>query len=119
MQELCEQIAPSSALPAHSSRSGNNTFGISSTKELATVIYQALQGDSVFIFQPTSPWGRKFPVRDLAYRKAKILHRDISVENIMISEADDQGNRTSLLVDWDMAKSQDDQSPSAQRRTGT
>ena len=42
------------------------------------------------------------PAHWLAYTLAKILHGDISVQNIMI---DDEGN--GMLIDWDFSKSVD------------
>lgn len=75
----------------------------SSTRELMTIMYQALQAHA------------------LAYTKAQVLHRDITGRNIMISELDGEGNRTALLssVDWGMARFRDGKSPSASRKTGT
>ena len=38
-----------------------------------------------------------------AYNKARILHRDISARNILISD-----NGTGILIDWDLSKKVED-----------
>uniref|UniRef100_A0A0W0FD64 Fungal-type protein kinase domain-containing protein n=1 Tax=Moniliophthora roreri TaxID=221103 RepID=A0A0W0FD64_MONRR len=50
----------------------------------------------------------------VAYEKAKILHRDISVGNILIMDGG-QG----LLIDWEFSKPLDSSAPRTLERTGT
>ncbi|GJJ12264.1 hypothetical protein Clacol_006505 [Clathrus columnatus] len=71
-----------------------------STRELVSVIHQALQA------------------HQNAY-DAGVLHRDISVGNIMIHESESGGERKALLIDWDMAKFKDNNAAGTMERTGT
>ncbi|EIW76703.1 hypothetical protein CONPUDRAFT_130045 [Coniophora puteana RWD-64-598 SS2] len=56
-----------------------------------------------------------FKAHHQAVKKARILHRDISVGNIIIDKATGDG----YLIDWEMAKSIDDEAPRTHERTGT
>ncbi|KAF9262618.1 hypothetical protein L218DRAFT_394084 [Marasmius fiardii PR-910] len=49
-----------------------------------------------------------------AYEKARILHRDISIGNIVILP-----DGTGRLIDWDLCKSLDDKTPRQGQRIGT
>ncbi|GJJ12210.1 hypothetical protein Clacol_006451 [Clathrus columnatus] len=69
-----------------------------STRELVSVIHQALQA------------------HQNAY-DAGVLHRDISVGNIIIRESESGGEREALLIDWDMAKFKDDNAAGTMERT--
>ncbi|GJJ09952.1 hypothetical protein Clacol_004176 [Clathrus columnatus] len=75
---------------------GSELLTFTSTRELVSVIYDALQAHKA------------------AYEDARVLHRDISVGNILIGP-----NRRGLLVDWDFSKDVDDNTASASERTGT
>ncbi|KAI6113749.1 hypothetical protein EDD16DRAFT_1122776 [Pisolithus croceorrhizus] len=70
------------------------------TKELALVVLHAMEAH----------WE--------AYKKAKVLHRDVSVNNILIN-----GNGEGVLIDWELAMFLDDNSDSdiikRHDRTGT
>ncbi|EEB99141.1 hypothetical protein MPER_01234, partial [Moniliophthora perniciosa FA553] len=52
-----------------------------------------------------------------AFKKAKVLHRDINVGNVLISEDGTEG----LLIDWDFSKpiTTDTETPRQPERTGT
>jgi serine/threonine protein kinase len=55
------------------------------------------------IFLPVCSALLSFPLAHTeAFEKAKILHRDISVGNVIISD------RGGLLIDWDLAKDVED-----------
>ncbi|KAI0030624.1 hypothetical protein K488DRAFT_24944, partial [Vararia minispora EC-137] len=77
---------------------GRPIFTFHSTRELVTVLYHALQA------------------HDAAVQRARILHRDISDNNIMI---DKDGN--GMLIDWDLCSWLDAKHSELQRRsiTGT
>ncbi|KAJ3559565.1 hypothetical protein NM688_g266 [Phlebia brevispora] len=60
-----------------------------SSLEMIIIVYDALRGHNE------------------AYEKAGILHRDISVNNILINIDPPKDQRTGFLVDWDLCKSKD------------
>uniref|UniRef100_A0A0W0F2R1 Fungal-type protein kinase domain-containing protein n=1 Tax=Moniliophthora roreri TaxID=221103 RepID=A0A0W0F2R1_MONRR len=74
---------------------GRNLWDFKTTLELVKAIRDAVQAH-----------------KD-ALEKAKILHQDISVGNILIT---DEGG---MLIDWDFSKHENDQRPRAPVRTGT
>ncbi|KAI0066746.1 hypothetical protein BV25DRAFT_1820814 [Artomyces pyxidatus] len=52
----------------------------------------------------------------IAFSKAKVLHRDISTGNVLLTEDGSEG----LLIDWDLCKIiEDEQAPRQEWRTGT
>ena len=82
---------------------GHDLTSFRMTKELVETLADALQGtrseDSVDIYLPP-PF---FPLAHTeAFENAKILHRDISIGNVIISDCG------GLLIDWDLAKSIED-----------
>ncbi|KAF8444058.1 hypothetical protein L210DRAFT_3759168 [Boletus edulis BED1] len=75
---------------------GRPLFQFDSTKQLVTAVFDALQAHSH------------------AVNYAKLLHRDISVGNIILT---DEGK--GLLIDWEMAKKMDEHGSRRPDRTGT
>ena len=53
------------------------------------------------------------------YEDGKILHRDISVNNIIITDAQKEGDPKGMLIDLDLAKELNSGSSGARHRTGT
>jgi len=53
------------------------------------------------------------------YRDGKILHRDISVNNIIITDAVHEGDPKGMLIDLDLAKDLEGGPSGARHRTGT
>jgi hypothetical protein len=53
------------------------------------------------------------------YVKGRILHRDISSNNIIITEPDESGGYKGMLIDLDLAKERDSKPSGARNQTGT
>jgi serine/threonine protein kinase len=53
------------------------------------------------------------------FENGKILHRDVSEKNIIITEHASEGGRKGRLIDLDLAKELDNVSSGARHRTGT
>ncbi|KFY98879.1 hypothetical protein V498_01166 [Pseudogymnoascus sp. VKM F-4517 (FW-2822)] len=84
---------------------GLNTYigrdGDKSTKELLEALRDAIRGYKSLL------------------KDGKILHRDISENNIIITEAASKGEPTGRLIDLDLAKELDSVPSGASHRTGT
>ena len=97
--ELCTR---SNMIPLQHYRIALNKVGkhlteFSSTHELVGAIADAMEGPSSLLCLLPVLICATFIAHDQAYFKAKILHRDISVGNILIG-ADGRG----FLIDWDL-----------------
>jgi serine/threonine protein kinase len=53
------------------------------------------------------------------YQNGKILHRDISENNVIITDAENEGEPKGMLIDLDLAKELDSGPSGARHRTGT
>ncbi len=53
------------------------------------------------------------------YRDGKILHRDISENNLIITDAEKEGESRGMLIDFNLAKELDGGLSGARYRTGT
>ncbi|KAJ7885082.1 hypothetical protein B0H14DRAFT_2699614 [Mycena olivaceomarginata] len=58
-----------------------------------------------------------FEAHYMAHTKAKIEHRDVSVANLVIGEKD--GVSRGLLIDWELARYQEDATPRTYEQIGT
>lgn len=56
---------------------------------------------------------------DLSTKTGNILHRDISENNIIITDAENEGDPRGMLIDLDLAQELDSGSSGARYRTGT
>jgi hypothetical protein len=82
---------------------GRDLTSFETTKELVETLADALQGTQVrFLLIFTYPLLSFTLAHTDAFQNAKILHRGISVGNIIIS------SRGGLLIDWDLAKDTED-----------
>lgn len=83
---------------------GHDLREVGSVRELVTSICDAAEGKSLSAISELTVQVLLFNLYDLAhedaYRKAGILHRDVSVQNICLLD-DGKG----LLIDWDMSVS--------------
>ena len=82
-----------------------------STRQLCEVIRDAVVGEEVFLCIIFSITELRFIAHTTAFNKTRILHRDVSAGNILIT---DKG--TGILIDWDLSKKVKEVSDSKPRR---
>lgn len=87
------------------------------SEQLMSVVYQALLG-AHSVFSPLATVSKPIPGHRDAWELARILHRDVSVGNIMIDVESPEDDPAGFLNDWDLCKFAEDLDKPASQPAG-
>ena len=80
---------------------GRNLAGAKNTKELVRALRDAMIGMSLVLWNGVPAHTDLWSGHKLAFEKAGVLHRDISVGNILIVEEPEDGSFVGFIHDFD------------------